>query len=151
MGQSNMEFIRKAGLVVFMTGMVVFLASFFLAKYSYTPAIIDIHVQEAEQNLLLKKELEPNEGRINNSNVSFVMMISDAIAKVNKIQLEKYSINDIDINNIISRSKDLKFSLSLADSVFSSKNSEVMFKRESFTADGGWLDGREFDSEASMK
>lgn len=151
MRQSNMEFIRKAGLVVFITGMVVFLASFFLAKYSYTPEIVDIHVHEAEQNMLLKKELEPNEGRINNSNISYVKMISDAIAKVNKIQLEKYTINNIDINNIINRSKDLKFSLSLADSVFAGNSLEVVFKRESFTAYGGWLDDREFDSQASMK
>ncbi len=151
MVHSNMEYIRKTGLIVFITGIIIFLASFFLAKYSYTPETVDIHVYETEQNMLLKKVMEPEEGKIISWNISYIKRVSDAMARVNIIQLETYSIKDADLDNIISISRELKFSLSSIDSVFEGSSREAVFKRESFKAYGSWLDGRVFDSETDMK
>ncbi len=151
MVHSNMEYIRKTGLIVFITGIIIFLASFFLAKYSYTPETVDIYVYETEQNMLLKKVMEPEDGEIISWNISYIKRVSDAIARVNIIQLETYSIKDADLDNIISISRELKFSLSSIDSVFEGSSPEAVFKRESFKAYGSWLDGSVFDSETNMK
>ena len=147
-----MQLIQKSGLVIFLIGFGIFLASFFMESYTLTNDIVTNKLGNNESSSALISELKPVIGRSYANSFSFVSKVSESFEKVNEQQIKKYAISNDVINSIVEKSiiSGKKFSLSVAEKVFNLEKENEAYQWSSFQAYGSWLDGREFNSKEDL-
>jgi len=145
-----MRLIKIVGLTVFLTGISLFLASFFLADYKYSPQILEAAYLNdgVKQELIL--ELKGMEHSSTKNPFAFIGFLKKGIDRFNARQLEKFKIQPSEISAMVDQADSLTFRLSILKSVYPGEDEVSVFKRSSFYDYSGWLDGRIFGSEEQM-
>lgn len=145
-----MKYLKPIGLALFITGFAIFNLLFFWASYKLTPEIIRQKVSDASKAELLLNDTTEILNQEVSSNFSLVYHLNQAFEKINQAQLEKYGINDQELNQLVSGNH-TKFSIGVADSVFKSNDAVSAFKAKAFKDYGSWLDGQAFGSQDDLK
>ena len=86
-----MQLIQKSGLVIFLIGFGIFLASFFMESYTLTNDIVTNKLGNNESSSALMNELKPFIGGSYANSFSFVSKMNDSFEKVNEQQIKKYA------------------------------------------------------------
>ena len=148
-----MKKIQLTGLLLFLLGFGIFLASFFLAQYNLTESIIDNHVGNSEAAQILIKYTKPIRNGSYANSFSFISDLSTAFDQVNEDQLDRYTIPDRMIERMVEVSLESgkKINLKEIAQLFDGSDLEESYMCSSFQNYGGWLDGREYSSETELK
>ncbi|MEM7108369.1 MAG: 4Fe-4S binding protein [Bacteroidota bacterium] len=140
-----MKIIKTFGLVLFLIGFGIFIGSFFMESYKVTPAILEEEVGEKATLLIAESDIV---GKTYSNSFTMVSELYRAFQTVNDQQLALFGITDQEIKELVSKNE-TKFQLSSLDKVFD--DGEVgKYKKKTFQDYGGWLDGREFQSQEEM-
>jgi len=145
-----MRIIQKAGLILFLLGFTIFLASFFLPRYMLTYDIISENISDKTKVEAFEAVANPLVNRTFNSNFTFVSKLKAAFSEVNSRQVKKYGLSAEEINKITAENKE-KFQLGTLDKIFDSSTENGAYKLQKFRDYGSWLDGRTFSNEAELK
>jgi ferredoxin-type protein NapH len=147
-----MQLIQKSGLIIFLAGFGIFLASFFLERYTITNEIVIDNLGKDESSDALTKELEPMIGKIYSTSFSFVSDLNESFEKVNEKQIEKYGISDSKVASMAEKysASGTSFSLNKVEELFNKEKENEAYQWSSFLAYGSWLDGREFNSKDKL-
>lgn len=141
-----MKHLKIIGLTFFITGFLVFNASFFWSEYRLTPEIVrNMIADEGKANAFLK-EAEGMIGIEASSNFKFVDGLSGAFDRVNEAMLRQYGISAEELNSLASLNGE-KFVLSTVDSVFAGDDARSAFKRKAFMDYGRWLENQKTSRE----
>ncbi len=146
-----MKTIQFTGLALFIVGFSLFIVSFFIPTYQVTEQVVSGLVEESKQSSFLETGGEII-NRDYSSNISLINDLDGLFEKVNANQLDKYSLTDAEKSQIQKVNFEAgKFSLSSLNDIFSKNDEASAFKRKAFSDYGGWMDGREYGSEAELK
>lgn len=139
-----MKLIKTLGLVLFLIGFGIFLASFFISKYTLNKELLSDKIGDAEKvNAFIINSDMP--GKEYTSNINFISDLAKSFEKVNQAQLNEFGISQNEIDQIIATNGN-KFSIATIDKVFG--HSEIgAYKSKTFRDYGSWLDGREINGE----
>lgn len=149
----DMQFIQKSGLVIFLVGFGVFLASFFLGNYVITDKIIEEKLGSGEAASSLLAELAPILNTTYSNSFSFNADLVQAFSRVNEQKISKYAIPDQKVNTMVENTlKDAsgKFSLDKVSGLFNPDIKHEAYQWSSFKSYGSWLDGREYGSKEEL-
>src|SRR5690606_15692924 len=136
-----MRIIKITGLLVFITGFIIFNVSFFWANYTLTTEIVKQKLTDEEKQHLFLSASSGMTDYETHSVFRFVSSLSDVFNQINQQQLDTYSINEEDIQLILKHKHD-PFELSVVDVVFPSESKADVFKKKIFRDYGGWLEGQ---------
>ena len=136
-----MKIIKPIGLLLFITGFVLFNVSFFWSSYTLTEEIIKTQVSDGQKADALLLETKNITGIKAASNFRFVAELNDVFKRVNEKQLTSYGISNEELDRLASFNIE-KFSISSVDSVFKGENEQNAFKLKAFKDYGSWLDGQ---------
>ncbi len=145
-----MKKIKTTGLGLFLLGFIVFNISFFSARYTLTPALVEEKIADPEKTSLFLSKAESILNENISSNFAFVSGVKAAFSSVNDQQIKLYAITSAEVNSLISLNQH-KFSISSIDSVFNSADKISIFKNRSLKAYGSWLDGQSFNTQEELK
>lgn len=148
-----MQFIQKSGLVVFLVGFGVFLASFFLGNYVITDNIIEEKLGSGEAASSLLAELTPMLNTTYSNSFSFNADLAEAFSRVNKQKISKYAIPDQKVNKMVEntlKEASGQFSLDKVSGLFNPEIEDEAYQWSSFKSYGSWLDGREYGSKEEL-
>jgi Pyruvate/2-oxoacid:ferredoxin oxidoreductase delta subunit len=143
--------VKITGAALFIVGFMIYLLVFFLANYGLTDKILTEHVYEEEQCVILTEQLSDSFSRNYSTSFEFLASISAGLKVVNDKQLEKYEISESEIDQLIANTTDNKFDISVLEQVFNKDLPADNFKIKSFKDYGGWLDGRTYEDESSLR
>ena len=150
-----MRYIQLTGLLLFVIGFGIFLASFFINSYSLTPEIISSKVTNSEKAANLSQLSTDMLGKSYSSSFSFIKDLSAAVEKSNEASLAKYGISEQEISHLVTGFKDepITFSMEKASGILDKIGSEESraYKIQSLKDYGGWLDQRTFGSLEELK
>lgn len=136
-----MRIIKITGLLVFITGFIIFNVSFFWANYTLTTEIVKQKLTDEEKQHLFLSASSGITDHETHSVFRFVSSLSDVFNRINQQQLDTYSIKEEDIQLILKHKHD-PFELSVVDVVFPSESKADVFKKKVFRDYGGWLEGQ---------
>jgi Pyruvate/2-oxoacid:ferredoxin oxidoreductase delta subunit len=145
-----MKIIKTIGLLLFIAGFILFNASFFLSNHWLTHDILRQQVGDEKKASLFSEHGAEVLEKDFTSSIAFVSSIKDVFNKINESQLNQYKISDDDIDRLVNITAS-KFSISIADSVFSQQNEVSGFKARALHDYGAWLDGREFAGKEELR
>lgn len=145
-----MRAIKIIGLLIFITGFLIFNSAYFAGSYVMTKGIVASKIQDASKQKLFLDEAGPLLDQTIRSNHVFVSALSQVFTRANQKQLEKFGISDTDIDLIISKSQN-KFDSPVIDSVFRTSNEIAAFKNKAFKEYGNSLYGKEFSSKDEFR
>jgi len=134
--------VRSFGLVLFLTGFGIFLASYFIGSYELKPIHIQESVNDSEKQGMMEHYLGDVLYHRYSTSFQLVSDINESLDAYNEDQVITYRIDNNDIELIVSSSQ-LEFSMDTVDSLFSS--GEVsQFKRDALKSYGSWIDGKSY-------
>lgn len=94
-----MRTIKTIGLLLFITGFILFNAVFFLSGYTLTPEIIREQITDESKQKIFIREAAQLLNQTYNSNFSFVPSLSDVFEKINSRQqqpvFDRYQVKDL--------------------------------------------------------
>lgn len=145
-----MKMTKVVGLLLFITGFVLFNASFFWATYRLTPEQVSEKISDNKKAELFLKEAESLLNQNIPSNFTFVTKLKAVFSSVNDQQIKLHSFTEEEVNALASLNPD-KFSLTTVDSVFNRSDEITAFKNKSLKDYGSWLDGQSFSSKEELR
>lgn len=140
-----MKALKITGLIVFITGFTIFNVSTFWADYRLTPEIVKEKINDPEKLTLFTKHASPVIDRNFTSNHAFVAALGDVFELANQEQLERYTITEAEIQQILQRSNN-NFTTPVLDSVFRTSNEVAAFKNRAFRDFNDIGEGESFQS-----
>ena len=140
-----MKTLSITGLVIFLTGFVIFNISTFWASYTLTPDITEEKIEDPKKRELFLQHAAPVIAKTFTSNHDFVQALQNVFDHANKQQLQRYKITEAEIQQILKRSNS-KFTTPVIDSVFRTSNEVAAFKRQAFRDFNDIGDGESFGS-----
>lgn len=149
----DMQFIQKSGLIVFLLGFGIFLASFFLGNYVITDKIIEQKLGSGEAASSLLAELAPTLNATYSNSFSFNADLAEAFDRVNEKKISKYAIPDQKLNAMVEntiKEGSSQFSLEKVSGLFNPEIEPEAYQWSSFKSYGSWLDGREYGSKEEL-
>ncbi len=146
--------IKLSGLVLFLTGLILFISTFFLGYYKIDEKIIEEFVSSkpAQEAMLNSSRAFLNQ-KIS-SPFLFVSRLSSAIEKSNNEILSKYSFKKDQLDELISpyeNDKKIVFNLNKSIDEALKNDPKKDYKKESFTEYGSWLDQKEYSNIGKLK
>ena len=145
-----MKFLKTTGLLLFLTGFLIFNVSFFWARYTLTPEIVTSQISDPRKAGLLIQETSGMMDKQTGSNFNFVSELTQAFDRVNEKQLETFAISGEETERLTAANGQ-KFSISSIDSIFKGDDEINAFKRKTFHDYGNWLDGKQFAGSEESK
>jgi ferredoxin-type protein NapH len=145
-----MKAIKISGLILFLTGFILFNASFFLSQFKLTEQIINEKITDEKKRSLFSQEAKDLIDQNITSNHQFVRALADIFERINERQLSQYKISQEEIDQIVARSKS-RFDAPVIDSVFRTSNEIAAFKNKVFKDYSGWLSGQTFNSTEELE
>ena len=148
-----MQNIQKAGLLIFLLGFGIFLASFFLESYRLSESIITDKAGQGEASKVLISKLNASGETEFGNSFSLVSHLDGLFESVNSDQTKKYAISDEKVTEMVSNasSKGNTFLLDEAAVLFDQNSEAENYQWSSFKSYGGWLSGRNFQSEDELR
>lgn len=95
-----MKIIKTLGLILFVTGFLLFNGIFFLSSYTLTKDVVTANVENADKQALLLAESNDLVGSEVKSNFDFVSKLHETFDRINKKQIEKFSITQADVDKL---------------------------------------------------
>ena len=145
-----MKAIKIFGLVVFLTGFLLFNAVPFLADYQLTNEIVQARITDPEKQALFLRHAEPVIDFYITSGHRFVQSLEDIFDRANRQQLRRYQVTEEDIEQILERSRNT-FTTPVLDSVFRTSNEIAAFKNRAFRNFNSVQEGQSFESEEEFR
>ncbi|MBA4054315.1 MAG: 4Fe-4S ferredoxin, partial [Marivirga sp.] len=145
-----MRIIKIIGLFIFLTGFILFNASFFFSSYRLTPEMVQQKITDKKKEQLFLKEAKDLLGKDVPSNFAFVAGLNEILSTINDHQIKLYSVTDEDMDKLVSLNNG-KFSLSTVDSAFNTSNEIGAFKRKAIKDYTNWMDGQTFNSPDELR
>lgn len=145
-----MKVIKIGGLALFITGFIIFNASFFWANYSLTPEIVQSKISDTSKSELFLNQAKEILNKQVGSNFSFVSSLKEVFEIVNEQQIKLYEISSTDLDKLVSLNT-TSFSIATIDSLYNSDAEVSRFKNKVFKDYGSWLDGQSFKSPEQLK
>ncbi|MFY0654101.1 MAG: 4Fe-4S binding protein [Cyclobacteriaceae bacterium] len=148
-----MQIIQKSGLVVFLAGFGIFLASFFMESYVLTEEILVKHLGDKEDSEQLAITLGPNLGKTYTTSFELVYILGQAFDDINKSQIARYAISEGKVDHVVSSLTKAgnTFQMEVATKAFNLDNEAEDFQANALKSYGSWLEGREFSTEEELK
>lgn len=140
-----MKTLSITGLMMFLTGFIIFNISTFWASYTLTPDIAEEKIQDPKKRALFLQHAAPVITKTFSSNHDFVQALQNVFDHANKQQLQRYNITEAEIQQIVKRSNN-KFSTPALDSVFRTSNEVAAFKKQAFRDFNDIGEGESFES-----
>ena len=150
-----MKSIRLIGLVMFLAGFGIFLATFFLEQYAFTETVAQETISNEQKRSRLVAQAS-KEGLLNQPvalNFTFISRLGAVMQQVNQQQLATYGITDTEVRQLVAASKTAdgyEFTLAHLAGVFDANTDAGAYKKSSFESFGGWLEGRKEANEADL-
>jgi ferredoxin-type protein NapH len=142
-----MKIVKSIGLLLFIAGFSLFLATFFMADYQLTDTVLESQIADKEKVESFKNEADFLNQSIS-SNFKFVHKLDATFSSINQDKLDTYGITSSEIDAIVS-ANELSFSLSTLNVL---GDDEIGFyKQKTFKDYGNWLDDRPFLSKDEMR
>lgn len=145
-----MKAIKIGGLALFITGFIIFNASFFWANYSLTAEIVHSKISDTSKSELFLNKAKEILNKQVGSNFSFVSSLKEVFENVNEQQIKLYEISSTDLDKLVSLNT-TSFSIATIDSLYNSDTEVSRFKNKVFKDYGSWLDGQSFKSPEQLK
>ncbi len=137
---------------MFIIGFVVFVLSLSLSDYQLTDKIVG-QQGEGEKYEALQKATKPMEGKLYDSNISFIRDLKKAIKSANKSIIDKYTIAEEIASEMALKSMDgdkFVFRKSVIDEVLPANGDVATEQNKSLKDFTGWLEGKEFSSRKEL-
>lgn len=148
----NYRLIQNLGLAIFLIGFGSFLLTFSIENYILKESVIDQTINDPVKASLVKSFGEEQLNKTYTNSFGFNSDLAAIFDKINAYQLDRFSINEGRINQIIvSVQNDQVFSMEHAQKAFMTKDAITGFQWEAFQSFGSWLDGRAFESEEALR
>ncbi|MDW7693499.1 4Fe-4S binding protein [Flammeovirgaceae bacterium SG7u.111] len=145
--------IKTAGLLTFITGFSLFLATFFWGSFQLTEKIVSKQISdEAKKNLFLEMGGSDLLAQESPSSFSFVNSLSSIFESANNKALEQYSLTSQEVESIAGKMESeekLLFKMDATASAFGDDEADA-FKAKALKDYGGWLDGREYETKEQL-
>jgi ferredoxin-type protein NapH len=145
-----MKAIKVGGLALFITGFIIFNASFFWANYSLTAEIVQSKISDTSKSELFLNQAKEILNKQVGSNFSFVSSLKEVFENVNEQQIKLYEISSTDLDKLVSLNT-TSFSIVTINSLYNSDTEVSRFKNKVFKDYGNWLDGQSFKSPEQLK
>jgi ferredoxin-type protein NapH len=145
-----MKAIKVSGLLIFVAGFFLFNATPFMARYRLTDKVLLEKISDESKLQLFTAHAGEMLGRTHHSNHRFVSALDDVFDRANERQLERFSISEAEIDEIIERTGN-KFTTPTLDSVFRTSNEVAAFKNKALRERAGPLEEQAFASEEEYK
>ena len=142
--------LKLIGLIIFVSGFILFNVTTFWADYVLTFEIIDQKLPDANKRELFKEHAGAIIGKRFSTSHQFVAALEDVFDAANRSQLERYRITPKDIDEILNRS-DNRFTTPTLDSVFRTSNEVAAFKNRAFRQNLDIPDGYSFESRDELE
>ena len=145
-----MRIVKITGLLIFLAGFFLFNAATFLAEYRLTAEVIREKITDGKKQELFREYSRGIVDKTFSSSHSFVSALQETFDAINRAQLDRYKITEQEIDEIIRRSKG-KFTTPTLDSVFRTSNEVAAFKNKALRQHVGIAEGEAFASEEEYK
>ncbi len=143
-----MKNIKLLGLLLFFVGFIIFNSLIFLSSHTVSKELLE-NIAGREAQLLY--EVRPSLQNENfSSNFELLSVLEQAFKDANAVILEKYSISEAEINELLAEGS-LKYSSENFNRVFDETTEKGAFKLKSLKDYGSWLEGKEFASEIEFR
>ena len=145
-----MRIVKITGLLIFLAGFFLFNAATFLAEYRLTAEVIREKITDGKKQELFREYSRGIVDKTFSSSHSFVSALQETFDAINRAQHDRYKITEQEIDEIIRRSKG-KFTTPTLDSVFRTSNEVAAFKNKALRQHVGIAEGEAFASEEEYK
>ncbi len=141
--------VRRAGLVLFLTGFGLFVLSFFAAAYRLDEtAIRQVRGEGDPATEILIDQTTDLRGQTYRSVFAFVADLRAAFDRTNEVIRQQYTLSDTTQEALLSAGiRDGRFDLQAIDQVLGGEGEADQARREGLRQYAGWLADRTFDSD----
>lgn len=140
-----MKTLTITGLMMFLTGFIIFNISTLWASYTLTENIVGEKIDDPRKRDLFLQHADHLMAKTITSNHDFVQALQKVFDQANKQQLQRYNITEAEIQQVLERSNN-KFTTPVLDSVFRTSNEVAAFKKQAFRDFSDISDGESFES-----
>lgn len=140
-----MKTLSITGLIMFLTGFIIFNISTLWASYTLTENIAGEKIDDPKKRGLFLRHADHIMAQTFTSNHDFVQALQKVFDQANKQQLERYNVTEAEIQQVLERSNN-KFTTPVLDSVFRTSNEVAAFKKQAFRDFSDISDGESFES-----
>lgn len=145
-----MKTLTITGLMMFLTGFIIFNISTLWASYTLTENIVGEKIDDPRKRDLFLQHADHLMAKTITSNHDFVQALQKVFDQANKQQLQRYNITEAEIQQVLERSNN-KFTTPVLDSVFRTSNEVAAFKKQAFRDFSDISDGESFESDDAFQ
>ena len=141
---SHMNFLKPAGLLIFLTGFTIFNYSFFLADYRLTRATVEEQLGGGKSEVFLEQG-PALIGKEFGSGFTFISELDKVFRSMNDRALATYGISDAEIERLTDASEvegGFKLTQEVVQQVFNDGEGIGQFKAKAVSDYGSWLFGQ---------